>query len=228
MVAPASGLFAHFDLTDGAQCILLAYAVEHYRSPNPETTNENIRHASPLQLETANNIVQRIRASPLVTDIIRPFLNAQRSMMYNLPTDLLNRARDMEMYVTADTYNPGTPEYVAAQDAWRGHVQTQRLLAAAIVNGEGVGVGSLQRSSDNYREHSERDPSSGSENGGVDKRACLGGDDGKGHGRKKQKQIDNDAARARALQVGQYNSRATTGEISESDLEVRVLLLNRH
>jgi hypothetical protein len=28
--------------------------------------------------------------------------------------------------------------------------------------------------------------------------------------------------------VGQYNSRATTGEISESDLEVRVLLLNRH
>lgn len=222
MVAHTTGPFAHFDLTDRAQCILLAHAIQHYRSGNASTTNSNISNASQLRLATAGTIAQLMRSSPLVREVVRPFLGAQRSMIFNnLPTDLLTRARDMETYVTPDTFNPGSPEYAAGQNAWRDHVQKQRVLAATIINGEASGSGSPPGSSDNHQAYSDRDLSSKAESGGIDKHAYSTRDDRNGNIRKKQKQIDNDAVLARSLEAEQYSSRTSVGVPSRPNSEAR-------
>jgi len=217
MVALTTGPFAHFDLADGAQCITLAYAIEHYLSANASTPHNGIRNASSFQLATADALAQRIGGSPLMTGIITPFLRAPR-YIFNRPEELLARARDMEAYINKDIYYPGSPEYAVAENAWRNHIRSQPFHAATGARGFNVGGAHTlsRRQPINFR----GDTSTGYEIGAVDMRTWPNTDGDKVEARTNREQIEKEAALAVSRRAGHHNTQSSIEPSSESNIEV--------
>jgi hypothetical protein len=115
MASSGTGLFGGFDLKNPNSLRRLAIALEYRLADDRDRDNASLAFLSPLQQVSIDMTVQRIQHSPLLREIVTPFLNAPR--VGN--SSLLAPARDLEAYVTPQTHEPNVPSYSRALEAWR-------------------------------------------------------------------------------------------------------------
>lgn len=116
MVRRATGLFAGFDLENNHCLRELAIALEYWLAGGRDRQkSKQMKELSPLQKSTVEMIAQRMTNSPLLTDIITPFLQAPRFG----GNHFLTAARDLADYAIPLAEEPRAAAYQDALAAWQ-------------------------------------------------------------------------------------------------------------
>jgi hypothetical protein len=93
----------------------LALAIEYHLAGGTDRNNPAFSCLSPLQQGTADMLFQRMKHSPLLTEIVTPFLATDRKVY----ADLIAAGRDLEAYAIDATLEPATRSYQEALLAWK-------------------------------------------------------------------------------------------------------------
>jgi hypothetical protein len=116
MVRRSTGLFAGFDLENNHCLQELAIALEYWLAGGRDRHDgQKMKELSPLQKSTVEMIAQKMAHSPLLTEIITPFLQVPRFG----GTQFLTAARDLADYAIPQAEEPRAAEYRDALAAWQ-------------------------------------------------------------------------------------------------------------
>lgn len=122
MAPPGASIFGGFDLKNPNSLRRLAVALEYRLADGRDQSNAALSSLSPLQQATIDTAIQQMQLSPLLMEIVTPFLNAPR--VGN--AGLLAAGRNLEAYAVPQAYEPNAPEHANALAAW----QTRQPLTA--------------------------------------------------------------------------------------------------
>jgi hypothetical protein len=127
MVRRGTGLFAGFDLENNASLRELATGLDYWLTGgrNPSKSRE-MKALSPCQQSTIAMIAQRMAHSPLLTEIVTPFLHASHIR----GTQFLEAARDLAIYAVPQAEEPRAAAYQEALMAWknRAHLRVAKSV----------------------------------------------------------------------------------------------------
>lgn len=115
MVLQATGLFGGFDLEDAKSLRQLSSALDYWVSGGRDLSNIHIKDLTTHQRSRVEMINQRIDHSPLLNEIITPFLATSKLE----DALLITAGRDLIDFVVTDIYEPRSVAYVDAETAWR-------------------------------------------------------------------------------------------------------------
>jgi hypothetical protein len=114
MVLQGAGLFGGFDLEDATSLCQLSSALDYWVSGGRDLNNDHIKDLTTHQRSGVEMIKQRMDHSPLLKEIITPFLSVPR-----LEDSLLVTAgRDLIDFAVPGTYEPRSAVYIDAETAW--------------------------------------------------------------------------------------------------------------
>jgi hypothetical protein len=116
MVRRSAGLFVGFDLENNISLRELATALKYWLSGGRDRyKSPEMKELSPLEQSTVEKIAQRMANSPLLTDIITPFVQAPRMG----GAKFLTAARDLAEYAVPEAEEPRAAAYQNALAAWQ-------------------------------------------------------------------------------------------------------------
>jgi hypothetical protein len=115
MALQGSGLFGGFDLEDATYLRQLSSALDYWVSGGRDLSNVRIKDLTTHQRSGVEMINQRMEHSPLLKEIITPFLSVPR-----LENSLLVTAgRDLIDFAVPGAYEPRSTAYAEVDTAWR-------------------------------------------------------------------------------------------------------------
>jgi hypothetical protein len=110
-----AGTFGGFDMKNAKSLRALAIAIEYHLAGGTDRSNLAFSCLSPLQQGTVDMLFQRMKHSPLLTEIVTPFLVTDRKVK----ADLIAAGQDLEAYAVDATFEPATNSYQEALLAWK-------------------------------------------------------------------------------------------------------------
>jgi hypothetical protein len=111
MVLQGAGLFGGFDLEDATSLRQLSSALEYWVGGGRDHSDIHIKDLTTHQRSGVEMINQRMDHSPLLKEIITPFLSVPRLEDHLLVT----AGRDLIDFAVPGTYEPRSAAYVDAE-----------------------------------------------------------------------------------------------------------------
>ena len=115
----AIGLFGGFNLGKYRHLQDLANALEYWLAGGRDEQSKEWKRLTQRQACSVKDIPYRMERSPLLKEIITPFLHAPRDGGRTAPPELLAAGKDLKDYAIELALYPGHPRYQDAVAAWR-------------------------------------------------------------------------------------------------------------
>jgi hypothetical protein len=115
MVLQGAGLFGGFDLEDANSLRQLSSALDYWVCGGRDHSNVHIKDLTTHQRSGVEMINQQMEHSPLLQEIITPFLHTSRLE----DTLLITAGGDLIDFAVPGTYEPRSAPYIDAEAAWR-------------------------------------------------------------------------------------------------------------